>query len=459
MNASHHRIRRLVFEITLEDQGAAWPLQSELGRIHERSLQTIIDDCCTEASDPGHIHRIESLEVDLGEIGLDTLEHDLIEKLGPSLRDALVARICEADQVAAREGGGPETTSRLELVAFFARTGNLPWWADASKSRLVDETVAFLLQHAARPLATLIRTLAHERRELRRIVLHVDDDRLSMLLDVLVGTSRFDLAEERAVLGALLGAREAIGSEFAQIERRCAVWLAVLRAVCIEEGRGGGSQSFWREVLVHVALELGITYRSLVMGLHERGDPSRRGAPDPLIKIVQSLVHELKAPSSSSTAPSNAPEWSDTSSTSRLESPGFEAATVSDSAARGEHAAASLSAEALAEVRALLHEAIEDATTTNAVTDAPLEVGADAPLTTPAQEHQAILDRIERAGLPPRSLFLALRSLSHHISSLHGAPVLAALRQLDLVLTPPTRSASETPTAILELLRRVIESR
>jgi hypothetical protein len=531
VSAPRHRIRRQVLEVTLQHQGAAWPLQSELSRIQSQSLEAIIDGCCTEAGDPDRLHRIESLEVDLGQVDLDNLEGDLVEKLGPRLREALEARIRQEDAATTLQGGDPETSSRLELVAFFAQTGHLPWWADASRPRLLDETLGLLLQRAARPLAalvqTLVRTPGHTRGELRRIVLHGDDERLSGLFAALVASAPPGLAQRPVELAALLGASVAdfgalgaLGITPARF--RNAVWLAVLRAACIEEsGSGSGDPvSFWREALAHVALELSVTYTSLVTALHENRRSSRSGQPDPLGAIVQSLVREIRG------------EAPATDSTSRGEQAAAEA--------EAEAAAASLPAEVLGEARRLLREVLEKATGARpedrhapekAASARPEDKrisdpgagesgedesgegesdesgesksgesaerepgegepgesgeeepqdesdipgdgadipgdgadipgdGADIPGDGSVEEMAAILNRLERARIPPRALFAQLRSRVRRVPARRAGPVLEASRDLDQQASTHGPNAPETATAFLRWLRQVIASR
>ena len=149
MSAQRHRIRRQILEIRVQDAAAAWPLQSEVGRIQKMHLEALIDRCCTEASDPGRLHRIQSLEVDLGRLDPGHLERDLVAALGPALRAALAKRIREDEEEAALTGSDPDVDARLELVAHFARRGHLPWWADASGARILDEPIAWLLERAS----------------------------------------------------------------------------------------------------------------------------------------------------------------------------------------------------------------------------------------------------------------------------------------------------------------------
>jgi hypothetical protein len=296
VSVQRHRIRRQVLEVILRDQGAAWQLSSELSRIQSRSLEAIIDRCCTEAGDPDRLHRIESLEVDLGRIDLDNLEHDLVERLGRRLHETLAARIRTEDHATSLAGADPETISRLELVAFFARTGSLPWWADGSRPRLLDEAVGLLLQRAAGPLVALVRTLARDRGELRRLVLHCEDERLSALfaalVAALVASGPRGVAQRAAELRSLLTAHPAIAGVLPS-SFRSAIWVAALRAAITEENARADAVRFWRAALVQAALELGVTYTFLVTSLHAR-EPSPADQPDAAAPIVQRLYREVQ---------------------------------------------------------------------------------------------------------------------------------------------------------------------
>jgi hypothetical protein len=287
VTAPRHQIRRQILEVTVQDREAAWQLQTELGRIHAQRLEALIDQCCTDLGAPDRLHRIARVEVDLGRVDPDHLERDLVDKLGPLLQEALAARIREEDEKTALRGEDPEVISRLELVAFFARTGTLPWWADTSRPRLLDETLGLLLQRAARPLAALIRALERERGALTRIVRHGRDARLWALFDALVASSRADLPSMPVELGALLRAHRAVAGATPVGFRAC-VWTGALRTACVEESPSDGRVGFWRDALARIALEAGVTLRSLLSGLHAPLGPSPSAWPGALGAVGQS---------------------------------------------------------------------------------------------------------------------------------------------------------------------------
>ncbi|APR88495.1 hypothetical protein A7982_13844 [Minicystis rosea] len=178
--------------------------------------------------------------------------------------------------------------SQLELVAFFARNGTLPWWADSARPRLLDETVEQLLQRAARPLTALTRELERERGALPRLVRHCSDAQLGALFDALVASSQSDLPSMPVELEALLSAHRAVGGATPDRFRAC-VWTGALRAACVEESPSEGQVDFWREVLARIALEAGVPLESLLSQLHAALGPPPSTWPGLLGAAGQSL--------------------------------------------------------------------------------------------------------------------------------------------------------------------------
>ncbi len=184
MIVQRHRIRRQVIEVRTPAEDVASRIHQEVSRIQRQSLESIIEECCSDLSSPDRIHRIEKLEVDLGAVPLQDLEGGLSQKLKSAMREALQTQIEKLDREASADSH-PATRSQLELVAFFAENGTLPWWADTSRPRHLRDSIEFLLEHAPEDLATLFADFVRHRHRLQRIVLHCDDDTLLALFDVI----------------------------------------------------------------------------------------------------------------------------------------------------------------------------------------------------------------------------------------------------------------------------------
>jgi hypothetical protein len=251
MAAQTHRIRRQVVELTVASEAAGRRLQAEAGRIARRDMVRVIDRCCSEASRPGRLHRIERLEVDLGRIEGGDLEREILERLATRLPAIL------AEPIRRQDRDGRVASPELEILATFARTGSLPWWADATAPRPLGEAVAILQRDDATALAALVRQLARQRDALLRLVLHLDDGELAALADLLAPRAGArDLAE-------LLGG--AAGVEPARLRR--AVWLGVLQTAALRRPGDDDRLGFRGEAISRVAREAGLSNRSALAAL------------------------------------------------------------------------------------------------------------------------------------------------------------------------------------------------
>jgi len=311
MTTQKHLIKRLVLELTVADSGEAYQLQEEVSRICRSRLAPIIDEHCSAVSAPDRIDRIDSLEIDLGTLDHANLEADLVAQFTRQLPRALFERIGQAERLGTLDHANleadlvarftrqlpralferiglaerqvkdreitPRSASQLELLAFFARTGRLPWWADPSRRRLLNDALEYLIPEAPTRLSPLMRELVREPESLRRIVLHADDRILAALFGLLAPA--FDRAVPdfpEQLLSALRATHLLAGRRPDQL--RTALWQALLSTVGAGERSRQGPQIFYRDALVHAAGRLGVDFESLLSALREAlGDPSKGG--------------------------------------------------------------------------------------------------------------------------------------------------------------------------------------
>src|SRR6185503_5984784 len=302
----------------------------------------------------------------------------------------------------------------------------LPWWADGTRSRLLDETVGILLERAARSLVAVVRTLARDARgarELRRLVLHCEDERLSALFAALVGAAPRGI-ERAAELRGILTADSAIAGILPS-SFRAAVWMAVLRAASLDENAGTDAVGFWRGALAHTALELGVTYTVLVTRLHTE-EPDR--ADRPTAAILQRLYREARG---QTIAVEDVTDEADEieALVDRLEALGIAPSALLAELLRWlEELEASAPPEAVRELRSLLRGLIErrgDTTARPSATpvrrDAPATDAPAARSEVPGDLH-ALLDGLAAsASLPPDVLEEAKRLLREALDERSGA--------------------------------------
>lgn len=172
-----HRIKRVQLELTVGEEPLAAPLLGRASVLHERRIAPLIAQVCDDLiiDGPARLVRLDRVEVDVGVVSLAHLEDDLIRKLAPALRAALLRAL----EAAAR----PERAEvALELLALFACTGNVPWWTDPAGEDPVAAAFAVAISDAPRATLALLHPFAEDPPALARLARHCDDSSLAQLV-------------------------------------------------------------------------------------------------------------------------------------------------------------------------------------------------------------------------------------------------------------------------------------
>jgi hypothetical protein len=234
--APTHRIRDEIIELRADDPTLARALLERVSSLHRRTLVAVIDRVCSQLSPGDRVHRIDTLELELGSFEADELssrpadhaefEAEFVRRFEPALHGALSRAIRELDEHEAAAGSSARS-SAIELLELFLTTGNLPWWADRSRPELVAEQLAEAAAKHPRALRLLLeRSVASTRREqLRRLVHHLDEDAVTGLIEVLAGGDARALA---VIAHSLVQLVRSTRPGPANV--RATVWCAVLRS-------------------------------------------------------------------------------------------------------------------------------------------------------------------------------------------------------------------------------------
>ncbi len=302
MRNHSHRIRRQIIELEVPRRAVAAAIQDQASRVHKNALVPLINRLCGAASPPDRIDRIDRIELDLGEIPAGELESELVERLTAALAEAL-AREIGANQRRRRGGQTDEARSALELVAVFARTGQVPWWADSSRAGLLEDAMATLLRDAPVRLAALVTEIADDGDALRRIAIACSDGRLAEIFGLLAGREqltdgsaatapRSSAALGAAVVALVQSAAPALGISPERL--RAIAWHSVLYAAA--RHRASSFDSLCKEALIAVALALKTTYRAVVghvRAASEVPEASVSGPRGALSQIIEELDERI----------------------------------------------------------------------------------------------------------------------------------------------------------------------
>ncbi|MGZ4968095.1 MAG: contractile injection system tape measure protein [Methylobacter sp.] len=262
MGTQRHVIKRQIVEISLAKKENAWELQQALSRIFQQSLPPLLDRCLSEASRPDCLHRIDRLELDLGELDSNSLEADILERVELSLRQALSEQIDPRESMPIAQQKNDTIVSHLELLEHFVREGYLPWWADNSQRQLPEKSFIVLLNDDPGALKQLLSGLIQESRCLQRLISYFDDSRLLAMTSLLTASkhSAASLVQTLSVVQEPLHQL----SRLPVAQLRTALWQSLLQVAVAGTPVISSHSEFLTAVTVRWAKLQGLSHQVLV---------------------------------------------------------------------------------------------------------------------------------------------------------------------------------------------------
>ncbi|NEQ68603.1 MAG: hypothetical protein F6K21_24500 [Symploca sp. SIO2D2] len=326
MNQQRHVIKQLILELQLGSQEGAFELQNEVSELYRTKIVPLMDELLSQFSNPDIVHRIETLELDLGTIEIENLERSLIEKTTQYLSQYLegcgdAGTRGRGDGETGRRGDGEmgrwgdgeigrwgesrtgksEFAESLELLTYFIRTGTLPWWAKPLSKQELEKCCQSFLISAPEALLSLLFT--PDERPLKRIIYQFSDRILLQIGQILAPNLSSSFAQGYGKLGkknwdAGTGQRE-ISFTLTPQQYRLEYWRGLLYSLLARQNLPLDEQQIRQEVQLHLASyqkRVGETTKQT----RRRGDTETRRMEIPP-KISLTLQQELEL------SPSNNP--------------------------------------------------------------------------------------------------------------------------------------------------------
>lgn len=248
-----HRIKQQCIELTLDaslsqNPAYAQQLQDRISQHCQRALLNHLEQQFDKLSHPNELHRIDRLEIDLGNIAIANLESNFIERFQQCLTQALPSKGLQnspiTDNTPPQHSTVGETTaktplippplqsastpspitSQLELWQHFLQYGHLPWWADNQQKDVLTQAFATCLKADTQAFNTLWQMVVSQKNALKRLLAHVSTQQSLLFIQRrLAQTSNHQTDTLRAVLLEFLA-----GLTVPRQDQLLQQWLAIL---------------------------------------------------------------------------------------------------------------------------------------------------------------------------------------------------------------------------------------
>ncbi|NET28642.1 contractile injection system tape measure protein, partial [Okeania sp. SIO1I7] len=214
MKKQRHIIKKQVIELNLNSQKGAFALQNEVSRIYRQKIIPLIDNLLSQSIAPDTIHRINTLEINLGNIDINNLEQDLIEKILEQIQQELEVEfsssvkqtnISESGQknVDSSNYSAPQQDrklknlqafkienkrrSQLEIFSYFLETGILPWWTENFSKQELEKSCDRLITDSPIQVKYIIEESLKNTKKLQRLIYQFSDVILLKIVSLFTG--------------------------------------------------------------------------------------------------------------------------------------------------------------------------------------------------------------------------------------------------------------------------------
>jgi hypothetical protein len=248
VNQQRHSIKKQIIEINFSSQAGAFELQNEVSRIYRHKLIPIIDNLLSQFSSSEIIYKINTLEINLGNIDINNIEQELIDKVTQKFEQQLLKEIgvstyiCSAqtqsdtnlhessillpgiealsdetgrgrdkntreNQVSSMDATWDKSSfnkieiletadieaSQLNIFSYFIQTGMLPWWSEKLSKQQIEECCDRLITNSPNKIKYLIEQNFKDTNQLQRIIYQFSDSILLRIVELF--TADADLVE------------------------------------------------------------------------------------------------------------------------------------------------------------------------------------------------------------------------------------------------------------------------
>ncbi|AYL99040.1 contractile injection system tape measure protein [Mucilaginibacter celer] len=296
MNANYsHIISRFAWDTSFDRREQAVELQERLSRWSKvgmpGEISGVLDNICPD----GLIWKIQSLEVDLGEIDYNNLEFELSEKLRRRLSEKLMDFLIRGHEQGSSIEMLDENTSQLDIISNFLLTGVIPWnykGADGSINNLLGQQLQHNLQGVIEMLKAVWRTSESVRKRVAwqftepnivKIVKGLEPGRNAQIINFSTEFNKIQVKESIVKTG---------NTDF-----RKNLWLWILNYLFTERGTIFNKVAFLKSSIRQMADHYNIGYLELFDLIEQAVDEvdKRSYANSDFITTLKMLARENKA--------------------------------------------------------------------------------------------------------------------------------------------------------------------
>ncbi len=314
-----HIIKRQILDLQAPSQKGSFELQNRISALYRNKIIPLIDTLFNQLSNPDEIHRIDSLEIDLGIVDINDLEAQFVAKVEEQLHLRLVEAIKSNDrdqtqQESSDNTNEPRTTqksttehtldqshlkpsveknkspamqqagakqrhrirpssshpirpdssdSQLEIFKHFIQTGSLLWWAEQLSHAELVKCLDDLITHQPERIKPVLLHTVQDQQQLRRLIEQFSDANLLAMVGLLAPSLHNFITDFTSDLLEILK-KTNLAESLSYNKLRLEQWRGILFSLTSGIATVPDKYQLIRQTLLHIATSFNISYPKLL---------------------------------------------------------------------------------------------------------------------------------------------------------------------------------------------------
>jgi len=332
MSNQEHIIKKQIIELQLSSQQGAFELQNEVSRIYHRKVVPLLEALCDQLSDNQTIVRIDSLDINLGEVDINHLEQEIVAKVEAYVQQYLAKKNSPSDYIVSEQtqSNGSnifrsnidnytsrfpqeqdsntkkppasnisnQSTTQLEILSYFLQTGMLPWWAKNVSQRELIEYCDRLITTSPNQVQLLVRQSLQNEAQLKRLIYQFPDATLLKITHLFAPSLTEFITNYASDITEIFKQIELLSNipkNLSRVER----WQGLFSSLSFQSSVNRDKVQVIKATLLYIAASLQINYFNLINQMLEAVEEfSREGRsfkselPEILTQIATSSLGE-----------------------------------------------------------------------------------------------------------------------------------------------------------------------
>ncbi|MDP3468470.1 MAG: contractile injection system tape measure protein [Daejeonella sp.] len=259
-------IGRQIFDIDFSSKEESHVLQDKISLIFNTRLLDEMDSLFNRILPSNRIIKLDTLSIDIGDIGFDSLESELpnlfIQKLEQELMLILLHDNAALDDITGDIFTNDKKGNYLQLLEFFLLKGSFPWWVSGTDGPGIPEVLDFLLSNSSLKLKELILRIGQNAYTRKRLVYQFSEQQIKYIIIILEpAEAEFIFDYQQNIVQVQ---REVILVKNEESDFKRAVWELILSFLIVDRGSHFNRKEFVRSMLIGMAAHFNIDFSELL---------------------------------------------------------------------------------------------------------------------------------------------------------------------------------------------------